>query len=313
MRLITFIGIVVCLFSASIMAENIAAADIKTLVMGTVSLDQGEKEYQSLKQRVDLIAQKMQKEGIKNSSVYFTQTIDEMTVAIKTGKVNWVSGDLLTILILANKTRAEVFLGEKGNAERQSSVFFVTKKSPIKSIDNIEKKIVLFEKTKTGNGYFIPFYTLTRQGYMPREYAKTDTSMGAGKQRIYYRFEKNKKDLITAVSENILNIGVLSQQDYAVIKKNTKQEFRAIYETIKYPSTLELIVPDQDLSIKNKLQDLLQLHNSETNKPMKIEQGHEKRFEQFLADGKDGYIFLKNILKHGTVPLGVDHKIEKKY
>jgi len=294
----------------ALMVAKVASADVNTLVIGKVSPEQSNKEYQNLKQRVEVLAKEMKEEGIEKTDVFLAKTIKQMIAAIKAGKVNWVSDDLLTTLILSNATRAEVILGEKGNAERYSSVFFVNKKSNISSIENIEKKIVIFESTKTGSGYFIPFYELTKHAYTPKQYAKTDTSISAGKQRIFYRFEKNKENLVKAVKENMLNIGVMSYQDYQRLGDNVRGGLKVIHETVNYPSTLELITPDQDLTIKNKLQKLLRLSDTAKTKKVKSELANERRFEQFLADGKDGYVFFKNILKHKTVPLNFDDEIK---
>lgn len=300
----------VCTLIASlILAMNVYANNKSTLIIGKVSTEQSKADWIELTARAKKALPELKDEGIKKTKVYLAKSVVEMIDAINNGKVDWVSDSLFVSLLLAENTRSDAFLSNNRGIRKQGTVFFTRQDSESKSIHNIRKKIILFKNQTSTNRFFVPFYELTSHGYIPIVYGKTVNESGK-KKNIFYRFEEDDNKLIQEVMANALNIGVLSDGEYSKLSSATKSGLKVIHQTVAFPETLDLIRYDLDIGLKLKLKKLL-LNNKKIKKNRVRERAGVSRFEKFVAEGRDGYIFLRGIIKHGVVPTNIKAILNK--
>jgi ABC-type phosphate/phosphonate transport system substrate-binding protein len=305
---ITFFKKQMFILAASLLLVVTAYADNKsTLVIGKVSVEQSKAEFSALMALAEKIIPQLKGEGIKKAEVYMAESVPEMIKAVRAGKVDWVSDNLFVSLILAENTRSDSFLSKFREVKKYSTVFFVKKNSELNSLKDVRKKIVIFGDQISTNRYFVPYYELTSHGYTPIVYGRSEDEAGK-KRNVFYRFENEHNKLIQEIMTNALNIGVLSNEEYALLPDSTKDKLKVIHQTIAYPETLDLIRFDLDIDLKLKLKNIL-LNDREINKKEKNFKAGTSRFENFVAEGRDGYVFLRGIIKHDVVPTNIK-KIE---
>lgn len=297
------------LIAGLLLVINVHAGNKDTLVIGKVSVKQSKADYVALMSLAKKFVPELKAEGIEKVDVYLASSVTEMIDAVKDGKVDWVSDSLFVLLLLSENTRSDAFLSRSREIKKYSTVFFVSKESESKSISDIKKKIILFGDQISTNRYFVPFYELTSHGYIPIVYGMTGDESGK-KKNIFYRYEKNQDKIIQEVMSNALNIGVLNNEEYRMLPDNVKAGLRVIHRTVGFPETLDLIRFDLNINLKLKLKKLL-LGSEKINQKNAKEKEGITRFEKFIAEGRDGYVFLRGIIKHNVVPNHIK-KIEKK-
>ena len=155
----------------------------------------------------------------------------------------------------------------------------------------------------------MPFYELSNFGYTPRVYGQGDGKENNKKKRIFYRFQSNTIKIVDDVLRNNLNIGVMIDRDYNSLSDDVKKKLRIIHQTAAYPETVELIRSDLNLKIKQKLKKLLLGdYDAKSTDSVAVSKSEGRRFEKFVAEGQDGYIYLRNIIQHEVVPINFDIK-----
>jgi len=300
---VNFKQLIIFIVVSMLLASNAYAENKDTLVIGMVSVGQSEADRAGLVSLAKDIVVELKSEGIEKVEVYLAKSVDEMIEAIKTGKVDWVSDSLFIALLLAENTRSDAFLSKSREVKRYNTIFFTRKNSEAKSIANISKKIMLFGDQTSTSRYFVPFYELTNHSYIPIVYGKTGDESGK-KKNVFYKFEKDQNKLIREIMSNNLNIGVLNNKDYRMLPDSIKSDLKIIHETIAYPETLDLIRSDLNIDLKLKLKKLL-LDSSKIKQKKSEETVGVLRFEKFAAEGRDGYVFLRGIIKHDVVPSNI--------
>ena len=290
--------IITALVAGLLLATQVYASNKDTLIIGKISPIPDAAISERLQLEAEVIAQEMKGVGIEKVDVYLSKSIADMMDALRSGKIDWVSDSFYMSLLLAEKTNSEIFFNTEKEVDSKSTVFFGRKNGRLETIDNLEKKIILFSDDMSSTQYFIPFYELTYHGYIPKIYGQSDEAVGATKKRIFYRFEPDQAKMIENVLLNGLNIGVVSGDVYEKMPKSLKDKIKIIYQTIAYPDSLELIRNDLDVEIKERLKKLLKRKRKPESRPL-ID---DRRFGRFIAEGRDGYVLLKNIIKHNVVP-----------
>ena len=175
-----------CLIISSMcLLTDVYARDKNTLVIGKVSADLDARDRQAAKLLADSLLPDLKEEGIEKTEVLLTENITDMLHALKSGEVDWVSDNLFVALVLAEKTRSQVFYSNTREINKINTVFFVRKNSVLNSINNLEKRIVLFSDPLSSNGYFVPFYELTSHGYTPKVYGSEEAAI-SGEKNVFF-------------------------------------------------------------------------------------------------------------------------------
>jgi phosphonate transport system substrate-binding protein len=227
-----------------------------------------------------------------------------MIAAIKTGRVDWVTDSLFPALIFADKTGAEIFLRRwEEEIEKDHTVFVTLKTSDVNSLDDLERKIIIFKDARSTSSYFIPYYELLDEDYVLALYGKGDAKKIGGKKRLYYRFAEKEYDVLQEVLKSGWNIGVFNNVEYDVLSSEIKGELKVIHRTASYPRAVELVRNDLDVDIKNKLKNILLESEKQTKTSTILSESGSRRFDEFVAEGRDSYVYLKNLVRHGVVPV----------
>ena len=291
------------------------AADKDTLVVGKLVIS-GTDVEDDIRERAESIISEMSDLGISKVETREINSISQMIDALTTGQVDWVSSELFPALIYAEYTDADIFEQNfKSGLPKFYSVFFVRKDSDVTSIDNLERKMLMFGNAFSSGAYFVPYYELNERRYTLINYgAKLDDEI-IGKRRIYYKFSYNESEIVRGVLAREADIGVMSNHDYDVISDEKKQQLKIIHSTASFAQYVEVIRDDLELSVKKRLKKLVKSANAKIDNPVLVVDNEKTtRFYKFVGEGRDGFVYLRSLVEHGIIPVLLDkkEKVKKK-
>lgn len=298
--LVVFIGFYSCVLNAS---ETLSVVHAQLALPGDQLIQKGVSSVLS-KQLAELNLE-VEESPLKNE-------LPAGLVALKENKVDWLTSSLFPALILANKSNVEIIYHEKENVENKyHTVFFVRKNNEINSLSGLERKIINFNHSLSTSGYFIPYYELLEKEYELVLYGNEKSRKKGEKNRIYYKLRKSSKNIVNSVLENIINIGVLSNLEFDALPQSQKKQLKIIFQTVSYPREVEIVRTGLDVQVKEKLKSVLVSQKKATKTRSKLLNSGTRRFDEFIRDGRDGYVYMKNLIKHNVVPYELSNISQK--
>ncbi len=291
-----------------LLAANVVAADENELVLGIISSVDTDDVSDQAEKQVSAAASAMIDIGVSRARLHKEETVQGMLVALQQSEVDWFSGELFHALILSTKIPSDIYLYNRDHeVEKFHSVFFMRKASNVKGITELDRKIVVFNNSFSTAEYFVPYYVLTEKDYSLSQYGAKDGKERrlSDKRRVYYLFDSSRKSMVKKVLLSDNHVGVMDSQDYEKLSIITRKKLQVIYRTHEYPRQVELVRNNLDFSMKQRLRQVL--HNSDvgTSGKEKPTQSGAGRFQSFVAEGKDGFYYLKNLVKHKAVPFNL--------
>ena len=302
------------LFLLICLSMPVNAADKDTLIVGKLVIPGIDVKDDDIRERAESIISEMSDLGVSKVETREINSISQMIDALTTGQVDWVSSELFPALIYAEYTNADIFEQSfKSGLPKFYSVFFVRKDSDLTSIDNLERKMLMFGNAFSSGSYFAPYYELNERRYTLINYgAKLDEEI-IGKRRIYYKFSYNESEMVRSVLARTADIGVMSNYDYDAISDEKKQQLKVIHSTASFAQYVEVIRNDLELSIKKRLKELVKASNAKIEKPVLfVDNEKTTRFYKFVGEGRDGFVYLRSLVEHGVIPVLLDKKEKRK-
>lgn len=294
-----------------LIAANVTVADNKTLVLGIISSNSTDNIIKQAEKRVNAIASAMTDVDISSARVHKEETVEGMLAALQRSEVDWFSGELFHALVLSTKIQSEIYLHNRDRKlEKFHSVFFMRKASNVRDISELDRKIVIFNNRFSTAEYFVPYYALSEGDFSLTQYGAKDGKQRrlSDKKRVYYLFDSSRKSMIKKVLLSDQYVGVMDNHDYDRLSVLTRKKLQIIYRTHEYPKQVELVRNNLDHSLKQRLRQILYDSDVTGSGVEDNKQSGASRFQSFVAEGKDGFYYLKNLVKHKVVPfeLAVD-------
>lgn len=290
-----------CTFRAS-SEELIHSHDIDhprdTIVISRVSTNP-KKHFQHLKPIADYLAQNLSEYGIKKGKVLFANNEQQMIRYIKQGKVDLITETVFAATVFNKKAGADILLRrwKKGFPE-YNSLIFTRADSGIDALEDLVGKTIAFQDRGSSSAFYIPAAILISHGFKlyeldtPREIPPADA--------IGYAFADKESNISAWVNKGIVDAGALSNLDWNNeddMPTVFREENRVIYESPAFPRSVELVRPDLDPLLKQKIKDiLLNAHNTdEGQKVLRLYQ-KTKKFDE-LSDADDGMALAVELQK----------------
>lgn len=302
--------IVLGFVSVVLLSQSALARDV--LVLGVVADSEDSELVEHARLKAEQVTSQLKDHGFVGSEVYVAESVGDMVKAFNDGRVDWVTGSLFPALLYAQKANADIFVQRllKG-VKKFHSVFFVHAKNEINSLDKLERKKMAFGSYTSTSAYFIPFYELFENNYTMVGYGQSEDKKLIGKKRIYYSHMNSENEIVKSILDFKADIGVLSNTSFDRIRPEFRDQLKVIHRTPSFPVFIEAINRKLDSSKRLPLKNQIKVYNSDLPWSVDEESKNENRFYDMIGEGRDGYVYFKNIIKHETVPIVLENQISK--
>ena len=298
-------------FAPVVMAE----AEVQHVITAGYIGELEQEEEEQLSARTDAVVKLLAEHGIEKSQVISLASVGEMVSALKDGRVDWLTAPLFHALIYAENAHAVIFAQKlKAGISKFQTVFFIRKNSDISDIGNMERKMIGFGDPLSTSDFFIPYYELHEHNYTLVKYGEKVDGEVLGKKRMFYRLSGSQRDVVKDVLGGQVDIGVLSNHQYEKILPELKKDLKVIYTTAAFPVSVEVVRAEIEPTLKLKLRDAIGEQNANDDTAVLQAEANNTKFYDFVGEGRDGYVYMRSIVKHGIVPvdMGEEEKPENK-
>lgn len=172
------------------------------------------------------------KHNITVAPLTVAHSIEELGSLIQAGKLDAVFEGVMPSLILKKRTHSlypELLIWRK-NQRQYHSVFFVHKKSALKSLEDISDKTIVFEAPRSTSAYFIPKITLESLGYQLVELENLNHN-ASSKKTLSYIFSGSEANQAYWVHNGKADIGAFNNGDWERVPDVIKQDLKIIGQT----------------------------------------------------------------------------------
>ncbi len=228
-----------CLCLGLLTGQTAAA---RMLVIGTIS-DEPVKETRAFSPFAQYLAAQLQDQGITGGSVTIARDIPHMSELLRTGAVDiYVDSPLVSLAVRAKcGSRLLARRWKKGTAQYQS-VIFARRDSGIRSLADLEGKLVAFEEPFSSSGYFLPRLAIGDQiaplAALPNPRAARPDSGGA------YVFSGDDENTIEWVLRGLVDAGAMSLRGLKMHAGGDFDDLAIILETKAIPRHVVSVPPD---------------------------------------------------------------------
>lgn len=266
---------------------SIAAHPRNVLVIGKVS-NNPRKHYHYLKPMVDYAAGHMKDLGIDKGNVLMARDNAQMIELLKQGKVDWVTETAYSALLYEHHNAAQILLRKwKKDASHYYTIFFARKDRYIHSLEDLKGKVLALEDAGSTTAFFEPILCLVENNL-------TLQKLGSFKERpdpdkVGYVLSRQEINSSVWVHKGLVDAGAFNNQDWNKsdhLYKNMKKDLKIFYRSEPIPRAFELVRTNLDVSIKERLKDiLLRAHlDSKAQKALRDYQ-QTRQFDELDAEG----------------------------
>jgi phosphonate transport system substrate-binding protein len=284
----------------SLLLSTSAAAG--PLVIGRVYATPS-KAYTEVKPIVDYVANHLGDLGITEGAVLVAKDRQEMMIFLKEGKVDWTTDSVISSLIYAEKTGADVLLRRwAAGVPTYYSVMFARKDSGINSLKDLKGRKIAFENPGSTSSFYIPIATLMKAGLdlselpSPREKALTN--------KVGYTFAGDELSITTWVHRNLVDAGAYHNQNWEALESNPdamKNNLKIFYQSKPFPRMVEVVRKNLDPKIKARLKEvLLKAHEDPAAQEALKAYNKTARFDEFRGEALSELDEARGLLKYLT-------------
>jgi len=151
---------------------------------------------------------------------------------------------------------------KSGLAEYQS-VIFIKRGGPIKRLDDLRGKTIVFEDPGSTSGFLMPKLFLQKQGLKLAE--KRGFDPYASPATVAYIFGQSRDKMIDLVRTQEAAAGAFSDDDYAGLSEAIKSELTIIGQTERLPRHLVSVRTDLAPALVGRIEDVLLAMHEDPN------------------------------------------------
>jgi phosphonate transport system substrate-binding protein len=229
-----------------------------SLVIGRVYASPS-KAFTEVKPIVDYVASQMADLGITEGSILVAKDRQEMIKFLNEGKVDWTTDSVISSLIYAEKTGADVFLRRwASGVPTYYSVMFARKDSGISALKDLRGKRIAFENPGSTSSFYIPVATILKAGLDLSELSSPREKTPANK--VGYTFAVDELSITTWVHRQLADAGAYHNQNWEKPETNPdamKKDLKVFYQSKPFPRMVEVVRKSLDPRIKNRLKEVL--------------------------------------------------------
>ncbi|MBM4260352.1 MAG: phosphate/phosphite/phosphonate ABC transporter substrate-binding protein [Deltaproteobacteria bacterium] len=252
------VGLAVVLASSLWTGQATSSPDSRRLVLGMVSeINQSEiKEH--FAEFVAHVAKRLYPEaGNSRGRVTVAPTPFGLAKLLEQRRVDFYLESVYptyTINYVHNVGKTVLRRHKSGQAEYQSLIF-AHRNGPIKRLDDLRGKTIVFEDSGSTSGYLLPKLFLQKQGFKLVE--KRGYDPNGAPAVVGYVFAYAQDKLVDLVRRGEAQAGAFSDDDYAGLSDAVKAELVVLAQTERLPRHLVSVRADLDVKLANRIEEIL--------------------------------------------------------
>jgi phosphonate transport system substrate-binding protein len=276
-----------------------ASANAGSFVIGRVYASPS-KAFIEVKPIVDYVATHLGDLGITEGSILVAKDRQEMIKFLNEGKVDWTTDSVISSLIYAEKTGAEILLRRwAAGVPTYYSIMFTRKDSGINALKDLKGKKMAFENSGSTSSFYIPVATVMKAGLDLSELSSPRAKTPANK--VGYTFAGDELSITTWVHRQLVDAGAYHNQNWEKTETNPdamKNDLKIFYQSKPFPRMVEVVRKNLDPKIKNRLKEvLLKAHEDPAAQEALRAYNKTARFDEFkgeaLAELDEARVLLK--------------------
>ncbi|GAL17906.1 phosphate-binding protein [Vibrio maritimus] len=239
------------------------------------------------------VSQQLTEYGYTNSRVKVTDSIFELGQWLESGEIDMVSETLFAALRLQEDYKGEIVLRrwKKGQPEYQT-VFFARKDSGIRSIDDLEGKILVLEDRSSTSGFYMPVQSLLKHKLEVTPHFSLPKTPTSDKVNIVLASDILRRadeiSLSTWVAHSQADVGAFANtnwEDSGDMPPHIKPEMEIIHSTEFIPRSVILLRGDLDTNIRAAIiKILVDANKSEEGKAALYKFQKTTKFDRFTDE-----------------------------
>ena len=255
----------------------------EVIVIGDISNNPAKKiaRYQPM---ADYLASHLSEFDIGQGEVKVASNLATMIDWLKSGQVDVYFDSPYPAMIVSDRTDSKPILRRwKGGQAEYYGVFFAMNDSGIKTLADLQGKIVAFDEPYSTSGYFLPLVKLKESGFQAVETTSINSSIAADK--IGYVFSDDDENTIQWVISGKVDAGIVDLETFEEIPAESRREISILAKTKTVPRQMVSVRKDLDPKLRDKIETTL-LNMDQTDEGKQILTKFEKtaRFDDFPAE-----------------------------
>lgn len=230
----------------------------RPIVLAQVS-DRPKKDFKQLRPMAAEVAKRLSQYGITEGQVRLYPNVEELTLAMQRGEVDWVTETLYSAAVLVAEANAKPLVQKwKGGDQEYRSFLFTRRDSALNNLNDLVGRSVAFEHPASFSSYYLPRHLFDSQGMTTRYLESIRAHRHPG--MVNFLFSRNEKNNVLWVEKGLVDAGVISEADWndeVRVSAQQRQMFKVIHRSEFYPRALELVSPNLDAQVAEGLRSVL--------------------------------------------------------
>ena len=257
----------------------------------------------------DYIANRLKEFGIKGAKVIVALDTDDALKKIRNNELDVIFESAFSAVTTREKagTIPSLILWKK-QVREYKTLFFVRKDSPIKTLNDLKGKTIVFEDPQSTSAYLMPKAELIKNSMTVLPLDEKD----APKDAVRYVFAEEELNQIFWVDRKKADAGAFSNNDWDELPEKQQGEFRIIHETkyvLRFVASFHSNVPKK---LRNAVEDILinMDQNPEARDTLK-KAARITKIERLTDNDFKSLEYVKKLMRYideemsSTFPLGV--------
>ena len=218
----------------------------ESLVIGSISQD-AFSEMKTFLPLANYLKMTLKDQGITEVRVAVAREIPEMVQMMKDNEVDIYVDSLFPVMAVCRQANGRMVARRwKKGVKEFHSVIFAHKDAAIKTIDDLQGKIVAYDEPYSSSGYFLPKMYLTAAGLTLSE--KASSASRIRKDEVGYVFSYDDENTVVWVLHGKVDAGAVSYRDLKRYARDDISQLNIIAETYSIPRHIVSIrgtLPDE--------------------------------------------------------------------
>ena len=280
------LSLISCQSRSTSVSETIASPTTQStevIVIGDISSNPAKKitRYQPM---ADYLANNLSEFGIGRGEVKIAPSLNTMVDWLKSGKVDVYFDSPYPAMIVSDRSGSKPLLRRwKGGQAEYYGVFLTMNDSGIKTLSDLQGKIVAFDDPYSTSGYFLPLVKLVESGFQAVETKSDNASVAAN--RIGYIFTGDDANIIQWIISGKVEAGVVDIETFAEIPSESRKAITLLAKTKTVPRQMVSVRQDLDTELREKIKTIL-INMKQTEAGKEVLNKFEKtaKFDDFPAE-----------------------------
>ena len=242
----------------------------------------------------EYVASRLKGFNIAGGKVVVARDVAEMLQKIKNKEVDVVLETAFATVEMREKTgMLPRLLIWKKQLRQYKTLFFVRKDSAIKTLKDLQGKVITFESPRSTSAHAVPKAELRRMGFtvLPEE-------NGARNDAITYVFAKEEINQVFRVLQKKADAGAFSSNDWEETPAKMRDDLRIIHETKPVLRFIASFHPSLSAKLQNALIDIMIVMDKDSEGVKVLEKAQRAtKIERLTDDDFKSLEYVKDIIK----------------